>query len=136
MKKILLLIVVIFIAIQFIPSNKTNPPVTSEINAPAKVITIFKRSCYDCHSNETEWPWYSNIVPVSLLIEHDVNAGRSHLNFSEWGNLSRKDKAKMKEEIWEEIEKIKMPLDKYIFLHPDAELSTKERETIKEWSGK
>ena len=135
MKKALIIIVLILIAIQFIPGNKTNPPVTSEINAPNEIIAIFKKSCYDCHSNETVWPWYSHIVPVSLLIEQDVNKGRSHLNFSEWESLSRKDKSKLKEEIWEMIEKENMPLGKYLLLHPDAELSSRGKEIIREWSG-
>jgi len=135
MKKALIIIVVLLVAIQFIPSNKTNPPVTAEIDAPTGVMAVFKRACYDCHSNETVWPWYSRIVPVSLLIEDDVNEGRSHFNFSEWGDLSRKKKAKIKEEIWEMIEKGKMPLGKYIFLHPEAELSTKDKHIIQNWVG-
>lgn len=135
MKKVLIIIVIILIAIQFIPVNKTNPPVTAGLNAPAELMSVFKKSCYDCHSHETVWPWYSNIVPVSLLIINDVNEGRGHLNFSEWENLSRKNKAKLKEEIWEEIEKGGMPLGKYILLHPEAELNQKDKDLIKEWSG-
>ena len=135
MKKVLIIIVIILIAIQFIPVNKTNPPVTAGLNAPAELMSDFKKSCYDCHSHETVWPWYSNIVPVSLLIINDVNEGRGHLNFSEWENLSRKNKAKLKEEIWEEIEKGGMPLGKYILLHPEAELNQKDKDLIKEWSG-
>jgi hypothetical protein len=135
LKKVLIIIVIILIAIQFIPVNKTNPPVTAGLNAPAELMSVFKKSCYDCHSHETVWPWYSNIVPVSLLIINDVNEGRGHLNFSEWENLSRKNKAKLKEEIWEEIEKGGMPLGKYILLHPEAELNQKDKDLIKEWSG-
>lgn len=135
MKKVLIIIVIILIAIQFIPVNKTNPPVSAGLNAPAELMSVFKKSCYDCHSHETVWPWYSNIVPVSLLIINDVNEGRGHLNFSEWENLSRKNKAKLKEEIWEEIEKGGMPLGKYILLHPEAELNQKDKDLIKEWSG-
>ena len=125
----------ILVAIQFIPVDKTNPTVTAELDAPMEIISVFKISCYDCHSNETVWPWYSNIAPVSLLIASDVKDGRSHLNFSEWENLSRKDIVKMKEEIWEEIDKGKMPLSKYIFMHPEAELDQKEKNLIKEWAG-
>jgi hypothetical protein len=135
LKKVLIIIVIILIAIQFIPVNKTNPPVSAGLNAPAELMSVFKKSCYDCHSHETVWPWYSNIVPVSLLIINDVNEGRGHLNFSEWENLSRKNKAKLKEEIWEEIEKGGMPLGKYILLHPEAELNQKDKDLIKEWSG-
>ena len=126
---------VILIAIQFIPVNKTNPPVTAELNAPAEIMSVFKKSCYDCHSNETEWPWYSFVAPVSWIVSGDVKDGRLHLNFSKWGNFSRKDIVKMKEEIWEEIERGKMPLGKYIFMHPEAELDQKEKDLIKEWAG-
>ena len=131
----LILMALILIAIQFIPANKTNPPVTAELNAPAEIMSVFKKSCYDCHSNETEWPWYSFVAPVSWIVSGDVKDGRLHLNFSKWGNFSRKDIVKMKEEIWEEIERGKMPLGKYIFMHPEAELDQKEKDLIKEWAG-
>jgi len=135
LKIVLILMAVIIIAIQFIPVNRTNPPITAGLDAPMEVISVFKKSCYNCHSNETEWPWYSNIAPVSWLIASDVKDGRSHLNFSKWEDFSRKDIVKMKEEIWEEIDKGKMPLSKYIFMHPEAELDQKEKDLIKAWAG-
>ena len=125
----------ILVAIQFIPVDKTNPMVTAELDAKTEVISVFKKSCYDCHSNETIWPWYSNIAPVSWLVAGDVKDARAHLNFSEWGNLSRKDRVKMKEEIWEEIEKEKMPLWQYKILHPDASLKQKDKVLIRDWAG-
>ena len=131
----LIVLAVIIIAIQFIPVNRTNPPVTATFDAPMEVISVFKRSCYDCHSNETNWPWYSYIAPVSWLVSSDVEEARSHFNFSEWGNLSRKDIAKMKEEIWDEIEKEDMPLWKYTILHPDANLTPQDKTLIKDWTG-
>jgi len=135
LKKALIILIVILIAIQFIPVDKTNPPVTAELDAPMEVITVFKKSCYDCHSNETVWPWYSNIAPASWFVAADVKEAREHLNFSEWGNLSRKDIVKMKEEIWEEIKKEKMPLWKYSILHPDASPTQKDKSLIKDWAG-
>ena len=138
MKKLkitLIIIAAILIAIQFIPVSRTNPPVTAELDAPMEVISVFKKSCYDCHSNETEWPWYSYLAPVSWLVSSDVDDGRSHLNFSVWENLSRKDKVKMKEEIWEEIEKENMPLWKYRLLHPDANLTQEDKNLIRDWAG-
>jgi len=131
----LILMAVILIAIQFIPVNKTNPPVTAELNAPVEIMSVIKKSCYDCHSNETEWPWYSFVAPVSWIVSGDVKDGRLHLNFSKWGKFSRKDIVKMKEGIWEEIERGKMPLGKYIFIHPEAELDQEEKDLIKEWAG-
>ena len=135
MKKALIILIVILVAIQFIPVNKTNPTVTAELDAPTEIISVFKRSCYDCHSNETAWPWYSNIAPVSWLVAGDVKDARAHHNFSEWGNLSRKDRLKMKEEIWEEIEKEKMPLWKYNIMHPEASLTQKNKDLIRGWAG-
>jgi hypothetical protein len=130
-----ILVGAIVIAIQFIPASRTNPPVTAELDAPVKVLSVFKKSCYDCHSNETEWPWYSYIAPVSWLVSRDVKDGRLHLNFSKWENLSRKDIVKMKEEIWDEIEKGNMPLWKYTILHPDANLTQEDKNLIRDWAG-
>jgi len=135
LKIALIIMTAIIIVIQFIPVSRTNPPITASLDAPIEVITVFKKSCYDCHSNETKWPWYSNVAPVSWLISSDVKDGRLHLNFSKWGDFSRNDVVKMKEEIWEEIEKEKMPLSKYIFMHPEAELDQKEKDIVKEWAG-
>jgi len=135
LKIALIIMATIIITIQFIPVNRTNPPVTARLDAPMEIISVFKTSCYDCHSNETKWPWYSNIAPVSWLVSSDVEEGRSHLNFSEWGNLSRMDIAKMKEEIWEEIEKEKMPLWKYTILHPEANLTQKDKTLTIDWAG-
>jgi len=130
-----ILVGAIVIAIQFIPAGRTNPPVTAGLDAPVKVLSVFKKSCYDCHSNETEWPWYSYIAPVSWLVSSDVKDGRLHLNFSKWENLSRKDIVKMKEEIWDEIEKGNMPLWKYTILHPDANLTQEDKNLIRDWAG-
>jgi len=135
LKIALIVLAAIIVVIQFIPVKRTNPPVTATLDAPTQVISVFKKSCYDCHSNETKWPWYSYIAPGSWLVSGDVEEARSHLNFSEWGNLSRKDLTKMKEEIWEEIEKENMPLWKYTILHPEANLTQKDKSLIKDWTG-
>ena len=133
-KIILAVLVVAFIAIQFVPVNRTNPPVTGKIEAPEEVMDIFKTSCYDCHSNETFWPWYSYVAPVSWLVAHDVNDGRDDLNFSEWNSYSDKDKKDAREEIWEEVEEDHMPLWFYLILHPEAKLSDGDKEIIRNWS--
>lgn len=121
------------IAIQFIEVDRTNPPVTAEVKAPAEVKTILKNSCYDCHSNETKWPWYSYVAPVSWYIENDVKTGREVLNFSEWENLTSKEQAKKKDKIWEEISEDEMPTSGYIYLHPTAKLELPQKNTIKKW---
>ena len=135
MKKILIILAVIIVAIQFIPVNKTNPPVNADFNGPSEIKSILKRACYDCHSNETVWPWYSKNAPVSFVVASDVNDGREHLNFSEWGNLSRKKEIKSREEIWEEVSKEEMPLWQYKIMHPEASLSQQDKSLIKGWVG-
>ena len=133
LKKILIAVVVILIAIQFIPVERTNPPVTKEIDAPANVLSILKTSCYDCHSNETNWPWYSYVAPVSFLVDGDVKDGRKHLNFSEWDKYDEKKQSKKLEHIAEAVEESEMPLPKYILMHKEAELDQSKIKIIKDW---
>lgn len=130
---ILILIILVLIGIQFVPVSKTNPPVTGEIRAPENVMQILKTSCYDCHSNEVKWPWYSNIAPASWLVAYDVNEARDHLNFSKWQSYSAEDKSEDIEEIWEEVEEDHMPLWYYLILHSEAKLSDQDKEVIKSW---
>ncbi|MDF1612981.1 heme-binding domain-containing protein [Stygiobacter electus] len=131
---IFIIILLVIIGIQFIEVKKTNPPVTADLNAPMEVKTIFQKSCYDCHSNETKWPWYSKVAPVSWLVSKDVEEGREHLNFSDWEKLLPAKQRKLKEEIWEEIEEDKMPLGNYTLLHPSAKLDLMKKQTIKKWA--
>ena len=98
LKKGLLGLVVALVAIQLVPVDRTSPPVTADIAAPANVRAVLKRACYDCHSNETTWPWYSRVAPVSWLVARDVREGRKELNFSDWGGYAAKRQArKLKE---------------------------------------
>ncbi len=134
MLRIIFIVLIIFlIAIQFVPVNKANPPVTGEIKAPENVMQILRTSCYDCHSNEVKWPWYSNIAPASWLVAYDVNEAREHMNFSEWQSYSAEDKADDIEEIWEEVEEGEMPLWYYLILHSEAELSENDKMILKDW---
>ena len=130
-----ILFFIALIVIQFIPVKRTNPGSISEINAPADVKAIFRNSCYDCHSNETIWPWYSYVAPASWLLVSDVNEGRENLNFSNWGNLDRSKQTKLREEIWEEIREERMPLWQYRILHPGSKLSQEQKNLIRNWSG-
>jgi hypothetical protein len=116
--------IITIIGIQFIPVEMTNPPVTETVSWDSQQTFDFaKRACYDCHSNETKWPWYSKIAPVSWFIAGDVNEAREHLNFST-GNLKEaKDAA---EEVMEE----RMPLRRYLFLHSEAKLSQEEKQAF------
>ncbi|MEJ2633913.1 MAG: heme-binding domain-containing protein [Calditrichia bacterium] len=131
---ILLALVIIFIGIQFIPVKKTNPPVESEINAPTNVVNVLQRSCYDCHSNRTVWPWYSHVAPMSWLVASDVNEGREHLNFTAWNKYDTKRRSKKMQEIAEEVEKGDMPLWYYLPMHPEAKLSKADAQLLVSWA--
>lgn len=130
-RNILLVLLGIFILIQFIPVDRSNPKSEAEIFVAADVKTILKNSCYDCHSNQTVWPWYSYVAPVSWLVSNDVNEGREHLNFSNWEKLNAKKKAHKLDEIWEHVEKDEMPLPIYTFMHPSAKLTIEQKAILK-----
>ena len=134
MKKLLIIILVIFVAIQFVPIKRENPPVTADFDGPTEVKEIFKTSCYDCHSNETKWEWYHKIAPVSWLVAYDVKEGREEFNFSNWQNISHSEMLELREEIWEEVEEGEMPMKIYTIIHRDAKLSAEQKELIKNWS--
>jgi hypothetical protein len=131
---IILGVVLLLIVIQFIPVDRSNPPVTGEIQAPQAVSDILRNSCYDCHSNETEWPWYSHVAPVSWILAHHVDEGREGLNFSTWTQLNEKDRSKLIHEIEEETSEGEMPIRSYLILHRDARLSEAAIETLRKWS--
>ena len=135
MKKVLIVLAIIIIAIQFIPLNRTNPPVKADFDGPAEIKSILKRACYNCHSNETVWPWYSYVAPVSFLVASDVNEAREHLNFSNWGNLSRKKQVRYRGGIWEMISNEEMPPWQYKIMHSESSLSQEDKNLMKGWSG-
>jgi hypothetical protein len=121
-------------AIQFVPVERVNPPVESDIVAPDDVNKILRRSCYDCHSNETRWPWYARVAPVSWIIARDVEEGRRELNFSVWNKSTSARRARKFKEIVEQVEGNKMPQWYYVNLHPDAKLEPSEKEIILNWA--
>ena len=139
-KSVLVILLVIFIAIQFIPKNyPPNEPVDNRhieqvLEVPKEVSEILSIACYDCHSNQIRYPWYSKVAPVSFLISHDIDEGKDELNFSEWGDFSDKRKKKKMEEIGEEVEEEKMPLPIYTITHGDARLTDAQREMLINWS--
>ena len=122
------------IVIQFVPVQKTNPPVTGEIQAPAPVMQILRKACYDCHSNETKWPWYSNIAPISWLVVNDVMEGREEMNFSVWNDFSNNRKYIRQTQCGKLVAQGEMPLWFYVPLHTEASLSQEEIETIVAWA--
>ncbi|MCB0283930.1 MAG: heme-binding domain-containing protein [Calditrichaeota bacterium] len=136
MKKILLGVVAVLILIQLVPVDRDNPESdpANEISANADVKQILNKACYDCHSNQTKWPAYSYIAPVSWVITNHVKDGRKHLNFSEWASYSEKRKNKKLEEIVEETAEGEMPLTSYVLGHPAAKLSSHEFDQLKQWA--
>ena len=133
--KVLLWIVAItMISIQFFTVERTNPPILGEIEAPKDVLTILRRACYDCHSNETAWPWYSYVAPISWLVESDVKVGRGHVNFSSWDEYSEKLRNLKRYKIGKEVESGEMPLWFYVPLHSEAKLSQSDIDLIIAWS--
>ena len=122
------------VAIQLVPVDRSRPPVESEIPAPPEVRAILERACYDCHSHETQWPWYGYVAPASWLLAYDVREGREHMNFSTWGRYSAKKQAKKREEIPEEVDEGEMPPWFYLPLHPEARLDDADRETLRRWA--
>jgi uncharacterized membrane protein len=133
-RRVAVVLGVAVLAIQLVPVDRTNPPVEEEVPASPEVREILRRACYDCHSHETEWPWYSRVAPVSWLVARDVEEAREHLNFSTWNRLSAEDRAEGFEEAWEEVESGEMPLWFYVPLHPEAELTAEERSLLRAWS--
>ncbi len=133
-KRVWLILLVVTIGIQFVPVERSNPPITEEISVPPDVAVILKRSCYDCHSHQTVWPWYSKVAPISWLVSNHVNEGRKHLNFSTWNRYSRKDQLKLLEELVEETGEGEMPLWSYTLLHSHAKLGPADIRILKEWA--
>lgn len=127
-------LLLIFVGLQLVPVDRSNPPVTGEIDAPDEVMAVLRRSCYDCHSNETEWPWYSYIAPISWLVVEDVIEGREEMNFSTWRALDADDRADLREEVWEEVVEGEMPLPLYLRMHSSARLSEDDRKVLHSWS--
>lgn len=138
-RRILIIVVALFCLANIPQPDRSRPSteassIWEEPTLPAAVGDILDRSCADCHSHRTQWPWYSYVAPVSWLVSRDVHEGRRHLNFSQWGQLEDYRRAKLLEEICEEVEAGEMPLEVYRPLHPDAKLSDDDVRTLCDWS--
>jgi len=123
-------------AAQFIRLDRTAPPAGSDIAAPLPVESVLRRACYDCHSSQTEWPWYSQIAPLSWLIDREVREGRRRLNFSDWGDYaSDPGTAALKlDQIATRVTAGDMAPWYYCWLHPEARLTPDERELLVHWA--
>lgn len=144
LKKILkiaaIVIVAALIVVQFIRPDFTNPPVNeaetleASVQVPENIKAIMKRSCSDCHTNTTVYPWYSQISPVSWWLKNHIDEGRRELNFSVWATYQPKRKAKKLEEVCEQINEKEMPLPSYTWVHRDAILSAEESKVLCDWA--
>lgn len=140
LKWLLIVVVALFLIAQIKRPARTNPPVdraqTIEMHTQMtpEVASILARSCNDCHSHQTAWPWYTNVAPVSWFIVDHVDDGRRHLNFSEWGRGDLRQRRKKLEEMCEEVKDGAMPLSSYTPLHPHAKLSSEDVKALCEWS--
>ena len=138
-KKILIVLLVVLVVIQFIRPAKNDSKdfskdITTVYPVPEDVMPILKRSCYDCHSNYTTYPWYDRIQPVAWWLQNHINEGKHHLNFSEFAGYTPKKQAHKLEETAEMIEKGEMPLGSYTFIHTDAKLSKEEATLLVNWA--
>lgn len=132
-RRILIALIFVLVAMQFIQPEKTNPASapSSDIAAVLSLneadVALMKKACYDCHSNETVWPGYSNVAPISYFVVHHVNEGRHHLNFSEWASYDAGKADHKLEECAEEVEEGEMPMSSYVLMHSEAGLNAEER---------
>lgn len=140
-RKLLLSIAIVFVAIQFVRPGRNDGDIdganfiSKKYVVPENVHAILKQSCFDCHSNKTNYPWYANIQPVGWWLQYShINDGKRHLNFSEFASYSEKRAKKKIEEIAEEIREGGMPLGTYTFLHHDAVLSQEQAKAVIDWA--
>ena len=134
------LVFAVFVILQFIPNTYPEVIKSNEYDliqtgmVPDEIGQILRTSCYDCHSNETKYPWYAYIAPVSWLVVRDVKQGRSDLNFSEWDNLKSRDKIKLLDEIAEEVDEGNMPMPIYTITRRDASLDDNQKQVLVKWT--
>lgn len=140
LSRLLLIIALILLGIQLYRPARTNPPenplhnVRSAVQVPPNVDQILTRSCNDCHSYNTTWPWYSKVAPASWLVISDVDDGRRHLNFSEWATYNPERQQRKLSQICSEVDEGGMPLRQYTWIHKDSPLSREQRDAICNWT--
>ena len=140
LKAILIILIIAFVAIQFIrPLRNADPEIasnqiTATTNIPPNVQQILKVSCYDCHSNTTHYPWYSNIQPPAWILSDHIIEGKKELNFSTFATSPASRRYKKFKEIGEQVKDGEMPLFSYILVHRDAALTAEEKSTLENWA--
>ncbi len=145
MRKVLKAAAVFFILLlagaQFVRPERVNPPAVAgqsleeHARVPPEVAGVLERSCMDCHSNRTDWPWYSNVAPASWFVIDHVNHGRRYLNFSRWGEYDRRDRIDHLNAICKTVKSGFMPLDSYTLVHRSARLTPADVKALCAWAG-
>ena len=136
MKKVLVILLVGFILLQFFPIDKNNPVGTPKMdflmikNTPESTANLIRTGCYDCHSNESKYPWYSNVQPFGWFLKDHIDEARKELNFSTFATYEPKRQARKLSEAAEQIEKGEMPLDSYVMIHSEAKFSAAQNEQL------
>jgi hypothetical protein len=139
-KLLLIVVACLFVIAQFKRPAKTNPAVDHSVAVEGhmqmepRIGAILDRSCNDCHSNKTRWPWYANVAPVSWFVIDHVEEGREHMNFSEWGKYSSGERKALLGEFCELVTEEAMPLSSYTPLHPGSKLTDEDKKLICEWA--
>jgi len=138
-KKILLALLGVFILIQFIQPahNKSDQLLPTDlsktVNVPDKILNVFKNSCYDCHSNNTRYPWYVNIQPMGWIMANHIKEGKDNFNFNEFATYSKRKQANKLRAISESIKDGSMPIQSYIWMHSDSKLNEENKKLITYW---
>lgn len=138
-KIILLILLIVFVGIQFIPTKRNLSEIVPNTdfmivnNVPNSIKTTLQTSCYDCHSNNTYYPWYNKVQPVAWILESHIEEGKAELNFSDWNTYSNRRKKSKLKSIVSQIEDDKMPLISYTLIHKDAVLTQKQKTEIIDW---
>lgn len=134
--------IAVFLSIQLVQPDRTNPTVDdsktiqAHLSVPPEVKSILDRACQDCHSYNTQWPWYSYVAPVSWLTASDVKKGRTSLNFSTWGEYKRRRQLNKLDQIAQAVNEDAMPLKPYRLMHPGAVLTKQEKDLVVQWAEK
>jgi len=138
-RRLILVALVVFVLVQFVGPARANPPVdpnraiTKHIAVPADVKTLLDRGCWNCHSNQTNWPAYAYVAPISWNVITHVNDGRGSLNFTDWPE-SPEEAADLLDATCDEVKKGTMPMPQYTWLHPEAKLTDAERKRLCDWA--
>ena len=142
-KKVILTLLILFVAIQFIQPARNNnngqvlaTDITKTIPVPDRILGILKNSCYDCHSNDTRYPWYSYIQPGAWWMAHHIKEGKQNLNFSEFGSYSSRKQQNKLRAIGKSIDDGSMPIKPYLIIHSDAKLTREQKVLIQDWVNK